>query len=187
MLQLRVHPDLVALKRRLEAEAPDCKREVELTYVTARGAWYLRSWKGALEKSGGIATNIGVHLFDLLGWLFGALEHVETHVSNERTCAGFLELERARVRWFLSIDAAFLPEARQAPWERTYRSIRMDGEELEFSGGFTDLHTEVYRRTLAGEGFGIEDSRASIGMVHRIRTAVPTGPRPDAHPFLRPA
>ena len=162
VLQLRVHPALAELKRRLDAERPTGKHDVDLTYVTARGEWYLRSWKGALEKSGGIATNIGVHFFDLLVWLFGPVERLETHVSTPRTCAGHLELARARVRWFLSIDLAHVPVERRSRGERTWRSLEMDGSEVEFSGGFADLHTEVYRRTLAGEGFGIQESRAAI-------------------------
>lgn len=185
VLQLRVHPRLAELKHRLDAEQAADKHDVDLTYVTARGEWYLRSWKGALEKSGGIATNIGVHFFDLLVWLFGPVERLETHVSTPRTCAGSLELARARVRWFLSIDLAHVPVERRSRGERTWRSLEMDGSEVEFSGGFADLHTEVYRRTLGGEGFGIQESRAAIEIVHRIRTQDPSGPGPDSHPLLR--
>jgi UDP-N-acetyl-2-amino-2-deoxyglucuronate dehydrogenase len=185
VLQLRVHPALVALKKRLEAEPRDRKHQVVLTYVTARGAWYQRSWKGVAEKSGGVGTNIGVHFFDLLHWLFGPMGRLETHVLDDRTCAGAMELERADVQWFLSINAVDVPERRLAEGERTFRSIEMDGEEIEFSGGFTDLHTEVYRRTLAGNGFGIEDARAAIEIVHAIRTTPPTGAGTSAHPLLR--
>ena len=184
MLQLRVHPVLVALKARLEAESPEAKREVVLSYVTSRGNWYLRSWKGVLERSGGLATNIGVHFFDLLGWLFGAVERNEVHVSTERACAGFLELEQARVRWFLSIDIAHVPEELRAAGQRTFRAITLDSEAIEFSEGFTDLHTEVYRRTLAGQGFGLRDSYAAIQIVHAIRQATPLGVQPHSHPFL---
>ena len=184
MLQLRVHPVLVALKARLEAESPEAKREVVLSYVTSRGNWYLRSWKGVLERSGGLATNIGVHFFDLLGWLFGAVERNEVHVSTERACAGFLELEQARVRWFLSIDIAHVPEELRAAGQRTFRAITLDSEAIEFSEGFTDLHTEVYRRTLAGQGFGLRDSYAAIQIVHTIRQAAPLGVQPHSHPFL---
>lgn len=185
VLQLRVHPELEALKRRLDAEAEGGgKHQVVLTYITARGAWYLRSWKGVPEKSGGVGTNIGVHFFDLLTWLFGPVEHLETHVLDARTCAGSMEMARARVRWFLSIDARHLPEGRRLEGERTFRSIEMDGSEIEFSGGFGDLHTEVYRRTLNGEGFGIGEARSAIELVHRIRTQEPLGPRPDAHPLV---
>lgn len=185
VLQLRVHPALVALKRRLDAEPGDRKHRVRLTYITARGEWYVRSWKGDLEKSGGLGTNIGVHFFDLLSWLYGPLEHLETHVSDERTCAGFMEMARAEVQWFLSIDANHLPETRRSAGERTFRSIEMDGEEIEFSGGFADLHTEIYRRTLAGEGFGIEETRGAIEIVHGIRVGEVLGPRPNSHPMIR--
>jgi len=187
VLQLRVHPALVDLKRRLDAGASTGKHDVTLTYVTGRGEWYRHSWKGMVEKSGGVATNIGVHFFDLLVWLFGPVERVETHALDARTGAGFLELARARVRWFLSIDLAHLPEERRARGERTFRSLDVDGAEIEFSGGFADLHTEVYRRTLAGQGFGIDDARAAIALVHRIRTQEPSGAGPHAHPMLRPA
>lgn len=184
MLQLRTHPTLVALKARLDAETPQAKREVVLSYVTSRGNWYLRSWKGVLERSGGLATNIGVHFFDLLGWLFGAVERNEVHLSTERTCAGFLELERARVRWFLSIDIAHVPEELRATGQRTFRAITLDSEAIEFSEGFTDLHTEVYRRTLAGQGFSLQDSYAAIQIVHTIRQAASLGVQPHSHPFL---
>ena len=187
VLQLRVHPALVEFKRDLDAEPPERKHQVVLTYVTARGAWYLRSWKGVAEKSGGVGTNIGIHLFDLLTWLFGPVEHLETHVLDERTCAGYMEMARAEVRWFLSIDAQHVPESRRGAGERTFRSIEMDGLEIEFSGSFADLHTEIYRRTLAGEGFGIEEARGAIEIVHRIRVDEVRGPRPNSHPILRPA
>jgi len=184
ILQLRAHPVLAALRERIRSEGVGRRREVLLTYITSRGRWYLRSWKGTSEKSGGVATNIGVHFFDLLAWLFGEVGEIRVHRRDDRTCAGLLELEGARVRWFLSIDAAHLPSERREAGERTYRSIRVDGEEIEFSGGFADLHTEVYRRTLAGEGFGIEDARDSIEAVHRIRTAETIAAAGDAHPFL---
>jgi len=187
VLQLRVHPSLEELKRRLDAEAHPGKHEVVLTYVTGRGEWYRHSWKGILEKSGGVGSNIGVHFFDLLVWLFGPVGRLETHALDAQTCAGSLELAHARVRWFLSIDVRYVPEERRARGERTFRSLQLDGTEIEFSGGFTDLHTEVYRRTLAGEGFGIEETRASIDIVHRIRTMQPTEAGHDAHPLLRPA
>jgi len=189
VLQLRVHPSLVALKAKLEAEHAGgnsgSKHEVLLSYVTGRGLWYMRSWKGSVEKSGGVATNIGIHFFDLLTWLFGPVEDLEVHVSDELTCAGTLHLEQATVQWFLSVDAEFLPGDRRAAGERTFRCISIDGEEIEFSGGFTDLHTEVYRQTLDGRGFGIEDARPSVELVHRIRTEPPEGPRPYSHPLIR--
>ena len=183
LLQLRVHPTLVALKERLDSEKYE-KHQVQLTYVTARGQWYFRSWKGIQEKSGGVATNIGVHFFDMLTWLFGDVEKQETHVSDDRTCSGVLELEKASVKWFLSLDIEHVPEEFQKNGQRTFRSITLDGEEIEFSEGFTDLHNEIYRKTLNGQGFGLEDTRKAIEMVHRIRTQPPTGIKPNSHPFL---
>ncbi len=167
VLQLRVHPSLVGLRARLLEEGG--VKEVELTYVTGRGPWYMRSWKAREELSGGVAMNIGIHFFDLLHWMFGALERAELHVRTATTWAGYLELERARVRWFLSIDGRYVPEVLRRRGQRTYRSIRIEGEEVEFSGGFEGLHTEVYRRTLGGEGFGIGEARAAIETVARLR------------------
>ncbi len=185
ILQLRVHPKLVELRQKLQAESPGCQHDVQLTYVTARGGWYHVSWKGSAEKSGGIATNIGIHFFDLLLWLFGPAGESRVYHADPQRMAGFLELERARVRWFLSVDHHDLPFPAEPGKRSTYRSIAIDGEELEFTEGFTDLHTRVYERTLAGEGFGIEDARPSISLVYRIRTA-PISPRDDmVHPFLR--
>lgn len=172
ILQLRVHPALVALKASLEAEPGRRKKDVQLTYVTARGGWYDVSWKGSSERSGGIAANIGIHFFDLLLWLFGSVESSTVHLMEPRRMAGTLELEHATVRWFLSVDGRDLPFEAVPGVRVTYRSITVDGEELEFTEGFTDLHTRVYERTLAGEGFGIEDARPSIELVHRIRTGV---------------
>jgi UDP-N-acetyl-2-amino-2-deoxyglucuronate dehydrogenase len=183
VLQLRVHPSLIALKERLDSEKHE-KHQVLLTYVTSRGQWYLRSWKGILEKSGGVASNIGVHFFDMLTWLFGDLESMETHISDARTCSGVLELEKASIKWFLSIDIKYVPEESQKSGQRTFRSITLDDEEIEFSGGFNDLHNEIYRRTLSGEGFGLEDTRKAIEIVHRIRTEPPIGIKPNSHPFL---
>ncbi len=184
VLQLRVHPALEALRSRLRSSGSDARVEVSLNYVTSRGAWYARSWKGDESRSGGVATNIGVHFFDLLGWLFGPVHGVETHVRNADTCAGGLEFETASVRWFLSVNADHLPASARRSGLRTHRSISIDGEEVEFSGGFTDLHTEVYRRTLAGEGFSIADARAGIEMVHRIRTGDVVESGASLHPQL---
>jgi len=181
ILQLRVHPALVALRERLVSETG--KKDVMLTYVTGRGKWYLKSWKGDAQKSGGLATNIGVHFFDLLYWFFGAVEHIEVHQRTETMVAGYLEHERARVRWFLSIDASFVPEELRSKGQRTYRSITVDGEEVEFSGGFTDLHTEVYRRTLHGQGFGVADTREAIRVTEAIRM-LPLSGSGVRHPFL---
>lgn len=183
VLQLRVHPALLALRERLRAERG--KKDVVLTYITSRGPWYQKSWKADEAKSGGVATNIGIHFFDLLLWYFGWVEALEVHLRTATTVAGYLELERARVRWFLSIDASFLPQEVLARGQRTYRSIRIEGEEVEFSEGFTDLHTEVYRKTLAGEGFGLEEARPGIEVAARVRRAeVTTHGTGARHPFL---
>jgi len=181
VLQLRVHPALVALRERLAAE--NRRRHVRLTYVTSRGTWYNYSWKGDAKKSGGVATNIGVHFFDLLQWLFGPVTRQAVHLQQETRAGGVMELPGADVEWFLSIDAADLPAERPAG-QTTYRSITVDGEEIEFSGGFRDLHTVVYEETLAGRGFGIADARPSIELVHRIRTAAPSAPGEIVHPLV---
>jgi UDP-N-acetyl-2-amino-2-deoxyglucuronate dehydrogenase len=184
VLQLRTHKALLDLKARLDRE-PKRKRDLTLSYVTSRGVWYLRSWKGRIEQSGGLATNIGVHFFDMLGWLFGAVEHIEVHRQDETVAAGYLELENAKVRWFLSLDVEDVPEALRAKGQRTYRSIQLDGEEIEFSEGFGDLHTEVYRRTLAGQGFGLDDAYQAIATVAQIRGSVLSNNASTMHPFLR--
>ncbi len=185
ILQLRVHPALVALRERILAE-PDRRHQVRLTYVTTRGMWYRYSWKGDARKSGGVATNIGVHFFDMLQWLFGEAGGLAVHVNEPERAAGTLALPRADVQWFMSLDADDLPEHTRGA-QPTYRSITVDGEEIEFSGGFRDLHTLVYERTLAGQGFGIEDARPSIALVHDIRHAAPVAAGADAHPFVRSA
>jgi UDP-N-acetyl-2-amino-2-deoxyglucuronate dehydrogenase len=185
ILQLRAHAALEALKGQLDGETTG-KRDVDLSYITSRGTWYLRSWKGRAEQSGGLATNIGVHFYDMLAWIFGRIEHVEVHQRTDTVCAGYLELERARVRWFLSIDPSYLPAEQTAKGQRTYRSIAIDGQEVEFSEGFTDLHTEVYRRTLAGQGFTLDDTYEAIATVAQIRTAALTTPTANTgHRFLR--
>jgi UDP-N-acetyl-2-amino-2-deoxyglucuronate dehydrogenase len=168
VLQLRLHPQLVALKGTLGASA---RYDVELTYVTARGGWYDVSWKGSAERSGGIVTNIGIHLFDLLLWLFGPMHECALHLYTPRRAAGVMELERARVRWFLSTDASDLPvrPTGRATAAVTYRSITVDGEQIEFSEGFGHLHTRVYEEALAGRGFGIGDARPSITLSARMR------------------
>lgn len=181
ILQLRVHPAIVALRQRF-AGAGDGKHEVDLTYVTARGRWYAYSWKGDEKKSGGIATNIGVHFFDMLHFLFGKLQESRVHLADATRAAGFLEYERARVRWFLSVEVEDLPGATRSAGQRTYRSITVDGEEIEFSGGFADLHTRSYELILEGRGFGLETSRCAIETVAAIRTARPLGPVGDCHP-----
>jgi len=183
-LQLRVHPELLKLRQSIQSQA-DKQHEVMLTYITARGSWYHTSWKGQPEKSGGIATNIGIHFFDLLLWLFGAAGDVRVYHADQYRMSGFIELEHARVKWFLSVNPGDLPLAHTPAGENTYRSISVDGQEVEFSEGFTDLHTRVYEQTLAGHGFGITDALPSIELTHRIRTAQPSPPDSLAHPILR--
>lgn len=185
ILQLRVHPALIALHDRLQKLPPNTKRDVRLTYVTSRGQWYLVSWKGQPERSGGLATNIGIHFFDLLMWFFGGVRHSEVHLAQPLHTAGFLELERARVQWFLSIDQNDLPDEAKAKGQRTYRSITIDGEEIEFSEGFTDLHTVVYKETLAGRGFGLQHARPSIELVHDLREASAIGVNENTHPIVK--
>jgi len=169
VLQLRLHPALEALRARLAGAAAGHRHEVDLTYVTGRGSWYLQSWKGSAERSGGIAMNIGVHFFDLLLWLFGPARGAAVHDRGPTRMAGTLELERARVRWLLSVDFADLPCPATPGQRTTHRVLSVDGEELDLAGGFEDLHTRVYAEILAGRGFGIEDARPSIELVHRLR------------------
>ena len=184
VLQLRTHERLIALRNELLRTAGDHQRDVELTYVTARGPWYDVSWKGQAEKSGGVPTNIGVHFFDLLIWLFGRVAGARVHLREPRRMAGFLELERARVRWFLSVERRDLPERRAAD-TNTFRAIVVDGTEVEFSDGFSDLHTRVYEQTLAGNGFGIAEAKPSIELAYKLRHATLSPPTSDLHPALR--
>lgn len=184
VLQLRLHPHLIALRERMLLEAPSRQHDVSLTYVTARGRWYDTSWKGSDERAGGIVTNIGIHLFDLLLWLFGPLVACEVHLREPRRTAGFLELARARVRWFLSTDAADLPFAPAPGANATFRSITVDGNDVEFSEGFSDLHTRVYEEVLAGRGFGIDEGRPAIELSYRIRTTPVQAVPSHLHPAL---
>jgi UDP-N-acetyl-2-amino-2-deoxyglucuronate dehydrogenase len=185
ILQLRVHPALVALKEKLDANKSGKQHDVLLSYVTSRGPWYHTSWKGFPEKSGGVATNIGIHFFDMLQWLFGKPGLLKLHRSTPKSMSGFVEFERAHVRWFLSVDENDLPIAIEPGKPKTYRSITVDSDEIEFSGGFTDLHTRVYERTLAGNGFGLDDARASIELAYNIRNTPLTSIDDLAHPFLK--
>ncbi len=186
ILQLREHKAIIELKNRIESEKSPKKYDVDLTYVTSRGKWYFYSWKGMEQKSGGVATNIGVHFFDMLTWIFGPVTHSEVHLADARKAGGFLELERANIRWFLSLDQGDLPPEAVRGGKRTFRSIKVDGKEIEFSDGFTDLHTRVYQRILEGRGFGIKDAYPSIKLVYDIRHATPTGVKGYyAHPFLK--
>lgn len=188
ILQLRLHPSIKALKAKVEQQLRDDPKkvyEIDLTYITSRGNWYYTSWKGDIHKSGGVATNIGVHFYDMLQWVFGAVKENIVHVASHDRVAGYLGLEHARVRYFLSINADTLPETAIAEGKRTYRTIDIDGEEFEFSTGFTELHTESYREILAGRGFGIEDAREAVNIVHDIRNAEPIGLKGDYHPLAR--
>ncbi len=183
ILQLREHESIKALKKKVAAAPKDKIFDIDLTYLTSRGNWYYTSWKGDIQKSGGIATNIGVHFYDMLSWIFGDLKQNTVHIHEHDRAAGYLEFERARVRWFLSINYDILPEAVKAKGQRTYRSIIIEGEELEFSTGFTDLHTRVYESILSGKGYGLEDTRQAIEIVHTIRHATPIGLKGEYHPF----
>jgi UDP-N-acetyl-2-amino-2-deoxyglucuronate dehydrogenase len=185
ILQLRVHKSIIELKRKIEEAPKDKIFDVDLTYLTSRGNWYYTSWKGDMSKSGGIATNIGVHFYDMLSFIFGAVKKNVVHVHTHDRAAGYLEFERARVRWFLSINYDVLPDEIKAKGQRTYRSITIEGEELEFSGGFTDLHTRVYEGILDGNGYGLEDTRQAIEIVHTIRNSEPKGLKGDYHPFAK--
>ncbi len=184
VLQLRVHPELLKLKQSLAKADSNEKHDVVLTYITSRGIWYHVSWKGQEEKAGGVATNIGIHFFDLLLWLFGPAGDVRVYHADSRRMSGYIELERARVRWFLSVDVHDLPAVAVENGKKTFRSITVDGQEVEFSEGFTDLHTRVYEETLAGRGFGIPDARASIELTYRIRTSPVSLLDSLAHPQL---
>ena len=185
ILQLRLHPAIIALKDRVAAMPRDRKVNVDLTYITSRGNWYLKSWKGRTEKSGGIATNIGVHFFDMLHFVYGDLHQSIVHLNTPTKAAGYLEYEHARVRWFLSLDVGDVPEDERLKGKRTYRAVVANGQNIEFSEGFTELHTRIYEEVLAGRGFGVEDNRVAISTVAQIRTAA-LAPLTDlAHPFVR--
>lgn len=183
ILQLRLHPSVIALKERIAQAPADHKFDVDLTYLTSRGHWYYTSWKGNEEKSGGIATNIGIHFFDMLQWVFGAVQENVVHVHTHDRAAGYLEFERARVRWFLSINYKCIPEEIRATGASTYRSLRIGEEEFEFSGGFTELHTRSYEAILSGQGFPIGEVRPAIQISYNIRHLKPIGIKGDYHPL----
>ncbi len=185
ILQLRHHPALLALKKRLEAAPSDNIHEVNLTYITARGNWYYTSWKGDKTKSGGIATNIGVHFYDMLTWLFGDIKENSVHIHTHDRASGYLALDRANVKWFLSINADTLPAEIKAKNARTYRSITVDGQEIEFSEGFTDLHTVSYQDILSGKGFGLDDAATAVQIVHDIRNSKPVGLHGTIHELAK--
>jgi UDP-N-acetyl-2-amino-2-deoxyglucuronate dehydrogenase len=183
ILQLRLHPSIIELKNKIENGPKDKIYNVDLSYITSRGRWYHISWKGDVQKSGGVATNIGVHFYDMLTWIFGDVEENIVHVSNSSKAAGFLKLKRANVRWFLSVDYNDIPVNIKTNGQRTYRSITVNGEEIEFSEGFTDLHNLSYQEILKGNGFGLDETKKSIETVYQIRNATPVGVKGDYHPF----
>ena len=185
ILQLRMHKSIIELKKKVDAAPKDKIFEIDLTYLTSRGNWYYTSWKGDKSKSGGIATKIGVHFYDMLSWIFGDVKENIVHLQTHDRSSGYLEFERARVRWFLSINYNVLPKKIKEKGQTTYRSIIIEGEELEFSGGFTDLHTEVYKGIISRNGFGIEDSRSAIEIVESIRESSPIGLKGNYHPFAK--
>ncbi len=190
VLQLRLHKSIIDLKEEVQREIsknPDKMFDVDLTYLTSRGHWYFTSWKGDNNKSGGIATNIGVHFYDMLGWVFGALRKNEVHLNRPDCAAGYLEFTNARVRWFLSVNYDYIPEEIKKAGKRTYRSITVDGKEVEFSEGFTDLHTKSYEHILSGEGFGLEEACNSIDIVSDIRKQDVVKSSSDVHPFVQVA
>lgn len=190
ILQLRLHPSIIELKQNIERVTlakSDEVFEVELTYLTSRGDWYLKSWKGDSNKSGGIAANIGVHFFDMLGWIFGDVVDQKVFLRNQTVASGVIVFEHAKVRWFLSTDYEFIPHHIKEKGQRTFRSITVSGEEIEFSGGFTDLHTASYEAILAGDGFGLDDARRSIELVEQIGISDILPPEDGMHFLARPA
>lgn len=185
ILQLRLHDSIVALKKKIDEGPKDKIYDVDLTYITSRGKWYYASWKGDVAKSGGVATNIGIHFYDMLQWVFGSVKRNIVHIMSFDRVGGYLELEKARVRYFLSINAECLPENAVREGKRTFRLINIDGEEFEFSQGFTELHTKSYENILAGNGFRISEARESIQIVSDIRNATPVGLVGDYHPLAK--
>jgi len=183
ILQLRLHPSIIALKKKIENGPKDKVYDIDLAYITSRGHWYYTSWKGDESKSGGIATNIGVHFYDMLTWIFGNVKENIVHLNTHDRAAGYFQLERARVRWFLSINADTLPKYIKEEGGKTYRSLTFEGEEIEFSDGFTELHTHSYKDIIDGHGFGLEEAMHSIQIVHNIRHSNPIGLIGDYHPL----
>lgn len=185
ILQLRLHPSIIALKEKIANGPKDKIYDIDLAYITSRGHWYYTSWKGDLSKSGGIATNIGVHFYDMLTWVFGEVQENKVHIHTHDRASGFLGLKNARVRWFLSINSDTLPDHVKERGGRTFRSLTMEGEEIEFSDGFTELHTNSYRHILEGKGFGLDEARPSINLVHDIRHTEAIGLVGDYHPLAK--
>jgi UDP-N-acetyl-2-amino-2-deoxyglucuronate dehydrogenase len=185
ILQLRLHESIIAVKKKVDAAPKDKIFDFDLTYITSRGKWYYTSWKGDPQKSGGIATNIGVHFFDMLSWIFGDIKQNVVHLHTHDRAAGYFEFERARVRWFLSINSDTLPKEIKEQGKTTYRSMTLEGEEIEFSAGFTDLHTKSYADVLNGGGFRIKEALNAITIVQSIRNASPVGLKGEYHPFAK--
>ena len=187
ILQLRLHADIIALKQKVTdelAQNPNKIYDIDLTYLTSRGNWYFTSWKGNDDLSGGIATNIGVHFFDMISWIFGEVVENQVHIRLPNVNAGYMELKNARVRWFLSVDYDFIPDEIKSKGMRTYRSITVDGDEIEFSGGFTELHTDSYNHILNKKGFGLDCARQSIEIVSQIRSKPVIKDVNNEHPFI---
>lgn len=185
ILQLRLHPSIIALKEKIKNGPKDKVYDIDLTYITSRGKWYYKSWKGDINKSGGVANNIGIHFFDMLRWIFGEVKNNIVHKFEYNKAAGFLELENANVRWYLSLDYNDIPEKTKVQGIRTYRSITIEGEETEFSEGFTNLHTKSYLNILQGKGFGLQEAKPCISLTHEIANSKPAGLIGDYHPFLK--
>lgn len=185
ILQLRLHPALIELKKQIDMTNSGNIHDLTLTYITSRGNWYFNSWKGDIHKSGGIATNIGIHFFDMLTWIFGNVKNNIVHLLNPTKASGFLELEKARVKWFLSLDYNDLPESLKQKGNRTYRSLILDNNIIDFSEGFSELHTKSYEEILKGKGFGLQDAKPSIQLVYEIRNATPLGLKGDYHEFCK--
>jgi UDP-N-acetyl-2-amino-2-deoxyglucuronate dehydrogenase len=185
ILQLRLHPAIIELREKIKNGPSEKIYDVDLTYITSRGNWYYTSWKGDIDKSGGIATNIGVHFYDMLSWIFGKVKMNVVHLHEHDRAAGFLEFEKARVRWFLSINFNTIPQEIRDNGKRTYRLLSLDGSEFEFSEGFTELHTESYKRILLGDGFSLLEAKTAIEIVHDIRHQTPIGPKGDYHPLVK--
>ena len=185
VLQLRLHPKIAELREKILNGPKDKVYDVDLTYITSRGNWYFRSWKGDIQKSGGVATNIGIHFFDMLGWIFGEVKNNVVNISEFNKAGGYLELKNARVRWFLSLDYNDIPAEAKEKGQRTFRSVTVEGEEVEFSEGFTDLHTATYREIIEGRGFGLDQVRQSVITAYTIRNARPIGLQGNYHPILK--
>ncbi len=185
VLQLRLHPKIAELREKILNGPKDKVYDVDLTYITSRGNWYNISWKGDIQKSGGVATNIGIHFFDMLGWIFGEVKNNVVNISEFNKAGGYLELKNARVRWFLSLDYNDIPAEAKERGQRTFRSVTVEGEEVEFSEGFTDLHTATYREIIEGRGFGLDQVRQSVMTAYTIRNARPIGLQGNYHPILK--